>query len=399
MLCGARRLARLTSFPIKRLFDLTDNVLASLHAFSTPAKLHLNMGASPLYDDYPWLKSSLPVIVAAPMMNITMSHFSTAVSSNGGIGFLGAGFDLSTISANLDEAATLCRTNDITLLHDSLLPIGVGFQNWGADMTRAIEALTTTPVAAAWLFAPKQLSDLIPWSKSIRSASNGLTKIWIQIGTVAEALEVARTSKPDVLVVQGSDSGGHGLSHRASIMTLLPEVKDALSAEGITIPLIAAGGIIDARGVAAVLSLGADGVCLGTRFLASKEAVVAPGYQNEVLRVSDGGVSTVSTKVYDTVRGINGWPVAYSGRGVANMSYLDHVAGMSDEENVELYQQAKELGDIGWGPQGRMTTYAGTGVGLVKDVKSVKEIIQELQEGSLAILEKSRSRYKQVLDW
>jgi nitronate monooxygenase len=353
------------------------------------------MGQSKLHVEYPWLNPSHCPIIAAPMMNITMANFSIAVSSSGGIGFLAAGFDLSDLSKNLTEAANLCRTNNLPLHHDKLLPIGVGFQSWGADLDLAIEALTNTPVAAAWLFGPKQLSDLIPWSKAIRQASNNLTNVWIQVGTVAEALEVARTSKPDVLVIQGSDSGGHGLSQRASLMTLLPEVDDALKAENLDISLVAAGGIIDARGVAAAQALGASGVCLGTRFLASKEAVIGPGYQNELLRVSDGGVSTVNTKVYDTVRGIDGWPATYTGRGVANMTYLDHVSGMNDEENVAMYEKAKELGDNGWGPHGRMTTYAGTGIGLIREVKSVKEIIPEVGLPSRSILERIRCRYKQ----
>jgi nitronate monooxygenase len=354
------------------------------------------MGQSKLHDDYPWLNQKHCPIIAAPMMNITMANFSICVSSSGGIGFLAAGFDLSNLSKNLTEAADLCRTNNIPLHHEKLLPIGVGFQNWGADLDTAIEAMSRTPVAAAWFFGAKQLSDLVPWSKAIRQASNGLTKIWIQVGTVAEALEVARTSKPDVIVVQGSDSGGHGLSHRASLMTLLPEVDDALKKEGFDIPLVAAGGIVDARGAAAAQALGASGVCLGTRFLASKEAVIASGYQNEVVRVSDGGVSTVSTKVYDKARGIDGWPVTYAGRGVANRTYLDHTAGMSGEENRAMYEEAKKLADNGWGPQGRMTTYAGTGVGLVRAIKSVKEIIQEVGEPSRWMLERNRGRYSRL---
>jgi nitronate monooxygenase len=345
-----------------------------------------------LHDDYPWTTPGVPLIVAAPMMKITMAKLAVAASAFGGVGFLAAGFDLTPLAKDLAEAAELVKSSDIRL-HNDTLPIGVGFQNWGADLAAAIDALHQNPVAIAWFFAPKQLSDLLPWSKGIRAATNSRTKIWIQIGTVVEALEVAKTSRPDVLVVQGADSGGHGLTQRAGIVTLLPEVADALKAEGIDIPLIAAGGIMDSRGVAAAICLGADGVCLGTRFLASEEAVIAKGYQNEILRISDGGVSTVGTKVYDQVRGIHGWPVSYNGRGVANMSYLDALSGMPDEENEALYKEAMQLGDQGWGPEGRMTTYAGTGVGLVREVKSVKDIVKELQDGSLEILKERGGQF------
>lgn len=341
--------------------------------------------------DYPWLSPSSPVVVAAPMMRITMAELSVAVSKAGGIGFLAAGFDLSDLSKNLGEAAKLIKNAAIPT-RENVLPIGIGFQNWGANIQTALDAIVEHSVAAVWFFGPKQLRDLIPWSRQVRSVSGGRTKIWIQVGTVAEALEAAKTCNPDVLVIQGADSGGHGLAQRAGVMTLLPEVADSLTKEGISIPLIAAGGILDSRGAAAALSLGADGVCLGTRFLACTEAIIAEGYQKEILRVRDGGASTVNTTVYDTIRGIDGWPKSYTGRAVANQSYRDHLAGMDDRKNKALYKEAMKQGDQGWGPDGRMTTYAGTGVGLVNEVKSAKEIVQEIQEGAVSIFQKRMSK-------
>lgn len=326
------------------------------------------------------------------MMRITMSSLAVAITSAGGLGFLAAGFDLSGLSSDLSEAAKLVKQASLPC-PDNVLPIGVGFQNWGADVQLAINALMEQPVAAVWFFGPKQLSDLIPWTRQIRDISGGKTKIWIQVGTVEEALEVAKTSKPDVLVIQGADAGGHGLAQRAGLMTLLPEVRDVLKQEGINISLVAAGGIIDGRGAAAALALGADGVCLGTRLLACKEAVIAKGYQDEILRAHDGGVHTVNTKVYDVVRGISGWPSTYSGRGVVNQSYLDAVAGMNDEENEARYKEEIKRGDAGWGPDGRMTTYAGTGIGLVREVKSAKEIVEEIQREAVERLRESTTRF------
>ena len=181
-----------------------------------------------------------------------------------------------------------------------------------------------------------------------------------------------------------------------AFITLLPEVADALAKDRISIPLIAAGGITEARSAAAALVLGADGICLGTRLLACEEAVIAKGYQDEVLRVNDGGVSTVDSTVYDAVRGIQGWPAEYSGRGVANRTYLDAMHGISDEENRSRYKEAMKLGDAGWGPAGRMTTYAGTGVGLVKEVMSAKQIIEEIRQGALKVLAKVNSKHQNL---
>ena len=353
------------------------------------------MACATFHQDYPWTTPNAPLVVAAPMMKITMAKLAVATSVAGGIGFLAAGFDLTSLGADLNEAADIVKHAGLPL-HNDLLPIGVGFQNWGSSLDLAVKAIRRHPVSAVWFFAPKQLSDLVPWTKEIRSASRNKAKVWIQVGTVAEAIEVAKTCQPDVFVIQGSDSGGHGLSQRASLLTLMPEVADALAKDRISIPLIAAGGITEARSAAAALVLGADGICLGTRLLACEEAVIAKGYQDEVLRVNDGGVSTVDSTVYDAVRGIQGWPAEYSGRGVANRTYLDAMHGISDEENRSRYKEAMKLGDAGWGPAGRMTTYAGTGVGLVKEVMSAKQIIEEIRQGALKVLAKVNSKHQNL---
>jgi nitronate monooxygenase len=350
------------------------------------------MSHQTLHKDYPWLTPDAPIVVGAPMMRITMSEAAVAVSAAGGLGFLAAGFDVSSLPSDLSSAAK--RVSSVPSLAsrtiDGVLPIGVGFQNWGADMTKSLGALRDHPVAAVWFFAPKQIRDLASWTRAARDLSGGRTKIWIQIGTVAEALEAAQCCQPDVLVVQGADSGGHGLAQRAGLMTLLPEVADTLARKGLQIPLVAAGGVIEGRGAAAALALGAAGVVLGTRLLACKECVIAKGYQDEVLRVADGGTSTVSTTVYDAVRGIKGWPKSYTGRGVANQSYTDALDGMSDVKNEELYKGAMKLGDKGWGPEGRMTTYAGTGVGLVREVKTAAEIVGEVQRDCISGLRRAQ---------
>ena len=78
--------------------------------------------------------------------------------------------------------------------------------------------------------------------------------------------------------------------------------------------LMAAGAIVEGRGVAAALVLGAAGVAMGTRFLASAEANIAAGYRDEVVRASDGGQNTVRTKTYDSLRGTTVWSQGYNAR-------------------------------------------------------------------------------------
>ena len=107
----------------------------------------------------------------------------------------------------------------------------------------------------------------------------------------------------------------------AGIVSLLLEVADAVEAlaKGGTaeeMPLLmATGGIVEGRGVAAALVLGAAGVTIGTRFLASAEANIAAGYRDEVVRASDGGQNTVRPKIYNSLRGAIGWSRGHNARG------------------------------------------------------------------------------------
>lgn len=207
------------------------------------------------------------------------------------------------------------------------------------------------------------------------------------------AVELARSCKPDVLLVQGSDAGGHGLVMSSCIISLLPECADTFGEGGFRhIPLIAAGGGSDGRDVAAVIALGASGVCLGTRFLASPEAVISKGHEDAVLKAKDGAMSTARTSLYDRWRGTPGWPKPFNARGILKHSFSDYEEGMSEAENTKLYEEAVKMGDAGWGEQGRMTTYAGTGVGLVHKSMPASKIIAEVLRDSKEHLAKAHSR-------
>ncbi|KAL8790750.1 MAG: hypothetical protein Q9195_006228 [Heterodermia aff. obscurata] len=318
------------------------------------------------------------------MRLIALAPLAVAVSQAGGLGFIAAGSDLTDLTNQMKHAKALLFENHIK---SEVLPIGVGFINWGIDLQLALDILANNIPAAVWFFAPERNQDLVRWTSGVRNVTQGKTKIWIQIGTVAEAVEVANLCNPDVLVVQGADAGGHGLERGAGIITLLPEVADAMQAMGKSnINLVAAGGIAEGRGVAACLALGAEAVVMGTRFLASEEANIAKGYQDDVLNSSDGGVRTVRSKVYDTLRGTTGWPDRYGGRGIINESYMDAVNGEVTDEMKRLYEEALMKGDEGWGEHGRLTAYAGTVVGLVHRVLPARDIVSEVRSQALQTL-------------
>ena len=149
------------------------------------------------------------------------------------------------------------------------------------------------------------------------------------------------------------------------------------------IPLLAAGGIADGRGVAAALCLGASGAAMGSRFLASEEARISKGYQDEVVRATDGAAMTKRTLLYNHLRGTFGWPAGYSPRTIINKSLAEQPAGIPFDELKKRHDEAAKLGDAGWGPEGRLATYAGASVGLIPDVQSADSIVKNVREDAL----------------
>lgn len=320
------------------------------------------------------------MIISAPMRVMSGPALAVAVSRAGGLGFIGPGAKTQDLIADLEEASSLIEKEkalQAATTSSPALPVGVGFQLWSDDIETAVYAIQKFRPCVAWLYAPRQgQTDLDQWSRRIRNASPR-TQIWVQIGTVAEARGLIGGSEhPDVIVVQGAEAGGHGRARDGlGLMSLLPEVSDALANKGPQIPLIAAGGIADGRGATAAMCLGASGIAMGTRFLAATEARISRGYQREVVRASDGAVSTTRTLLYNHLRGTYGWPEEYSPRTIINRSFIEHQAGKAFEELKGLHDQVLKKGDSGWGPDGRLATYAGASIGLIHDVQDAGAIV------------------------
>jgi nitronate monooxygenase len=329
---------------------------------------------SNLKDCLPWTAS--PLIINAPMAGFAGGALASAVTLAGGLGLIGN-------DANMDNARRQLRiasdalANHPSLASSSTLPIGIGFLPFITKLG-VIALIEEFKPAVVWLFAAKELDDYAQWATALRKASPE-SQIWVQVGSVAAALHVARTAKPDVLCLQGADAGGHGYEKGAGIISLVPEACDTLAREGFGhIPLVASGGIVDGRGVSAALVLGAQGVVMGTRFLASKEVIVHPVYQAAVLEAKDGGQVTTRSKLFDQLRGPNPWPLMYDGRSLMIQSHKDHVEGVSLEDIQKSHNEAlgKEDKGFGTGLKGRAAIWAGTGVGMVNEVKGASEIVE-----------------------
>ncbi|KAF4167621.1 hypothetical protein CNMCM6936_004678 [Aspergillus lentulus] len=333
----------------------------------------------------PWAQT--PLIINAPMSGAATSKLAVAVTRAGGLGHIGFLDDKKMLNTELEKAKW--QLSDMAVSNGTL-PIGVGVIVFGSPVSQWLSLFAAYKPAVVWLsFGTSR--EFQGWTEGIRGVSPD-TKIWIQVGSVAAALDTARVCQPDALVLQGNDAGGHGHASGASIISLLPEVSDVLCKHRMSrIPLIAAGGIVEGRGVAAAIMLGAAGVVMGTRFLAAEETNLPPEYREAIINAVDGGVSTVRSRVFDETWGPSPWPVLYDGRCLRNASYDDVAAGIPMQEVVRRFHLRLRKGQEELDIKDSGSVWAGTGVGLVKKVEDAASIVNQVRLEAARRLENGTS--------
>jgi nitronate monooxygenase len=231
-------------------------------------------------------------IVSAPMDLVSTARLATAVTRAGGLGLIGGGYgDRDWLSRELAAAAGT--------------RVGCGFITWSIDASHIDIALSHQPAAIFLSFG-----DAGPYVEQIHRAGVPLI---CQVHDLAQVDQALRTGA-DAVCVQGGEAGGHGKGTR-STFTLVPEAADLIAGQRPEVLLLAAGGIVDGRSLAAALALGADAVVAGTRFWATREAAVSRAAHARALAIN--GDATRRTSVYDIVRGKD-WPPVYTGRVLAN---------------------------------------------------------------------------------
>ncbi len=233
-------------------------------------------------------------IVLGGMSGGTSAELVAAVSSAGGFGVYGASLTAANVAVHLDDARVV--VDKIRSLTDA--PFGLNlllFVCSDADID-GILALRPRVLATAW---PKPETDL----RSIAARAHAAGALWMhQVDRVDEAKRAADAGA-DIIVAQGTEGGGH-----VGLMGTLPLTRMVVRACA-PLPVLAAGGIADGEGIAAALMLGAQGVLLGTRLLATNESPLPAGYKQAI--VASDGHDTVLSEIPDVASG-RVWPGAYA---------------------------------------------------------------------------------------
>ncbi len=295
-------------------------------------------------------------ILLAPMDIVADARLTLAVADAGGYGFLGGGYgDEAWLRKELAGLAPAARERGRAF--------GVGFITWSlARKPDLLDIALEHGAKAIWL----SFGDPAPFASRIKAAG---AKLVCQVQTEAMA-QAALDAGADILIAQGAEAGGHGVSR--GTLALVPAVVDLA---GPRVPVVAAGGIADGRGLAACLMLGASGVALGTRFYATVEAAGFPAAKQRI--VEAGGDDSLRSVVFDISRR-NVWPAPYTGRCLLNEHLkrwagreLDLVRAIDSEE--PRYAAARAAGDFD-----TAAVIAGEAAALIHDIPRAAEVMERM---------------------
>jgi nitronate monooxygenase len=306
-------------------------------------------------------------VLNAPMAGTAGAALAAAVSEAGGLGIIGG---------SGGDAAWL-RGQIRTVRERTDKPFGVGF----ISSRPGLEELTAVAIAERVPVITHSFADPTPFVAEVHAAG---ILIVCQVQTVAQA-RIAAQAGVDAIAAQGTEAGGH--TGYSGTMPLVPAVVDVAAG----IPVIAAGGIADGRGMAAAFMLGAEGVWLGSRFVASREAEGGSWVKERVVAASTD--DTVQTRAYDIVTQA-AFPPGIGDRVVRN-DYTDAWHGRDSEVAERRTELRAQLVDAAKAGDGRIApTRAGNAVGLIHAVQPAAEIVRQIIADAERIL---RERPGQIL--
>jgi nitronate monooxygenase len=317
-----------------------------------------------------WLQQLRYPILNASMAGAAGGRLAGAVTRAGGLGTIGFG----PAATPQTIAAECARVGGVGF--------GAGLMVWAVrDNPQVLAALLEQrPVVLSLSFGdPTGLTA---------TAQHAGASVCSQVGTLAEARR-ALDAGVDFLVARGSEGGGHG---RGEVATL-PLLQQLLEIS--PVPVLAAGGIATARGVAAVLAAGAAGAWVGTPFLACDESDAGDAVKRAV--VDADSADTVYTRAFDIAQRTP-WPAEYGGRALANAfsdTWSDRLPELQaavdqDDALTTAMNAARRADDLSMAP-----VYAGQSVGLVPRVRTAAEVVGDLA-GYAGLLESAAARFGQA---
>lgn len=291
-------------------------------------------------------------IIQGGMAWVATWELASAVSNAGGLGIIGVGgADAGWVEAQIRQ-----------MKEHTDKPFGVNLMLMNPQADEIAELLVREKIAVITTGAGNPGKYMDKWK-------GAGAKVIPVIASVALARLMERGGA-DAVIAEGMESGGHiGF---ATTMTLVPQVVDAVK-----IPVIAAGGIADARGFAAALMLGARGVQMGTRFVAAKESVVHENYKEKIIRAKDIDSEVTGRSTGHPIRVL---------RNKMTREYLrmeKEGAGLEELEKMTLgaLRRAVVDGDVMTG-----SVMAGQIAGLVKSEDSCAQIMEEIMTGAEQLL-------------
>ncbi|TDL17529.1 NPD-domain-containing protein [Rickenella mellea] len=324
------------------------------------------------------------------MAGASGEELAAEVTRAGGFGFMyPAGVEgVEVLKSKLDKARGILGSSAIDPLR-----IGVGFLGWqldqkGAKLPDFLAGVLEERVKAVWFSFGTDLKKWVDFVREYdgRRSVAHKTLVFVLINTAEQARVAINEWKADVVVAQGIEAGGHGHSGAPPLFTLLTELLQEFPSGP---PILAAGGLATGSQVAALLTLGASGAVLGTRFLLTPESTYTPA-QKAALVAAKSSDSTLRTLVFDDLRGTRQWPGGVDGRGLRNRAIKEVEDGMGLEEATKKMKKST-LADDADG----MVVWAGTGVGVMKEIKPAGDIVRELHKD---ILERFKVSYESIED-
>lgn len=278
------------------------------------------------------------------MAHISDAELAAAVSNAGGLGIISAASgDIDYISAQIDKAKSLTDK-----------PFGLNIMLMGSNVEKTAELAAEKKVAVVTTGAGNPDKYIGMWKEA------GIKVIPV-VPSAAIAKLMQRTGA-DAVIAEGGESGGH--IGELTTMALVPQVCDAVD-----IPVIAAGGIADGRGIAASFMLGACGVQIGTRFLSAYECNISRQYKDKVLKAKDTSTIVTGKRLGHPVRSIKS-PFS---RGLAAAEYTSITDEELDKMAVGSLRAAVVDGD-----EKKGCFLAGQCAGMVNKEQSAEEIIEEM---------------------